>query len=594
MKAATNYSNETIHGKRQPLILQLLNRVEAFTPESLEELWQSVEQYDTTLEELIIRSGLANETQIAQCYSEHYLVPLFDPPDDTPPPIDPSIASSLPVRLCCEHMIAPLHDDGSLLEVAVFSPDSLLLADEIRSQTGRQMRPMFAPLSVIERILTTLYAPSDDVDSLLNKSSDGLGVGVMAPQDRAPLLSHTRRNPEPNHGVPDGRDHRITRYIHTLFEQALQCNASDIHIEPSDTGCRVRLRIDGVLAEIPSPPFGTLPIAMQGKVINHLKALGRMDLDECRRPQDGTIVLQSGNNRIDLRVNSCPTVYGEKIVLRVVNQSAPSHDLERLELDRRQYTDLVESIRSPSGLILMSGPAGNGKSTTMYSCLKYLNDSQANLCTVEDPVQIKIEGINQVQAEPELGLTYSHVIEALLRQDPDIIMVGELADQETAKTCLKAATAGHLVLSTLQTSDAISSLARFDEWGIERSRLADQLRLVVSQRLIRRLCDGCKTVDSLDAAYRQRYRIPADVPIYRAVGCSDCRQTGYRGRFATFEVIRMTSRLKDLIRTNASPDTVKHAVTQEGMKTIARGALASVIEGTTSLQEAIRVCSDCQ
>lgn len=580
-------ANVTRNARNHPLIVRLLESMDQLDPEKLEELWQSVGKDDVTIEESIIRSGVATESQIAKSYAEHYLVPLFNPPAESPPPIDPSVASVLPNRLCRDHLIAPLSDDGGVLEVAIFSPDSLLLADEIKLLTGRQMRPMFAPLSVIERLLNLLYeeggwntsvpvAASTNFEEV--EDSDELDEEEAA---EATEVIHLDQAP------PPGRDGRIIRYVNGIFEQALSTGASDIHIEPYEEDCRVRLRIDGVLSEIQPPPM-----ALLNSVISRLKVLSKMDIAERRLPQDGAIALRSGEHRVDMRVNTCPTVFGEKVVMRVLDKNALPHDLSKLGLDRRQYTDLTESIHSPHGLMLVTGPTGSGKSTTLYSCLNALNDDETNLCTVEDPVEFKFNGINQVQTRSKVGLTFASALRAFLRQDPDVIMVGEVRDDETAEICMRAALTGHFVFSTLHTNDALSSITRLQDMGIEPFLLASTLRLLVAQRLLRRLCDECKIPCQLDAESSKRFGIPREIPVFRAGGCERCRDVGYKGRLAVFEVIRINQRLKDMIQAGESVGAMKRAAAEDGMKLLAQSAAAKVADGLTSLEEAVSLCNE--
>lgn len=571
--------------KGEPLIVRLLRTVDRIDPERIEELWNSPAGSETTIEESIMRSGIANEREIAASYADHYLMPLFDPPADAPPPVDPSISEVLPSRLCRDHLIAPLADDGSTLDVALFNPDSLLLADEIKWLTGRQMRPMFAPLSVVERLISVLYEEGswDDAVTTSNTANfeevdehddeqddeDAVEASEVVHLDQAP---------------PPGRDGRIIRYVNSIFEQALQSEASDIHIEPYEDTCRVRLRVDGMLMEIAPPPMQLL-----NSVISRLKVLSKMDIAERRIPQDGAIGLRSGDRRVDMRVNTCPTVFGEKVVMRVLDKNALPHDLSSLGLDERQYSDLSEAIRSPHGLMLVTGPTGSGKSTTLYSCLNYLNDSETNICTVEDPVEFKFDGINQVQTRSKVGLDFSSALRAFLRQDPDVIMVGEVRDGETAEICMRAALTGHFVFSTLHTNDALSSVTRLKDMGIEPFLLSSSLRLLVAQRLLRRLCPSCKVADELDAATAKRLGMPIGQPIYRPVGCEGCGQKGYRGRLAVFEIIRVTEEIAEMIQQDALVDSMKKAAQADGMKLLQDSALDKVAEGITSLEEALSI-----
>lgn len=568
-----------------PLILRLLDDVNRFDPEQLEELYVGQSRTEVSVEEAIIRSGLADELQIAEAYANHYLMPLFDPPADSPPPVDPAVARVLPSRLCRDHVIAPLADDGKTLEVAVYSPDALLLADEIKLLTGRHMRPVFATISVIERLLIVLFDEGSWKSAITNTSStnfeevdeqedlddeDAQEAGEIVHLDQAP---------------PPGRDGRIIRYVNGIFEQALKTGASDIHIEPYEDSCRVRLRVDGTLSEITPPPA-----TMLNPVISRLKVLSKMDIAERRLPQDGAIGLRTGEHRVDMRVNTCPTVYGEKVVMRVLDKNALPHDLGALGLNDRQFRDLSEAIRSPHGLMLVTGPTGSGKSTTLYSCLNYLNDSETNICTVEDPVEFKFGGINQVQTRAKVGLTFASALRAFLRQDPDVIMVGEVRDNETADICMRAALTGHFVFSTLHTNDALSSVTRLQDMGIEPFLLSSTLRLLVAQRLLRRLCNECKEPTEIDAASAARFGIDPNTPIFRPAGCSVCRDTGYKGRIAVFEIIRINAQLGEMIQSRETVSAMKKAAVEDGMSLLEQSAISKVISGDTGLDEAISLC----
>ena len=568
-----------------PLIVRLLKSVTQLDPEKLDELYNSPSKGEVSFEEMVIRSGVADERQIAEAYARHYLMPLFDPPSDTPPPVDPEVASILPSRLCRDHLIAPLSDDGQTIEVAVFSPDSLLLADEVKLITGRQMRPLFTTLSVIERLLNVLYEEGSWTSSVSSTST----ASFEEVEDQEELDDEeTAEATEIVHldqAPPPGRDGRIIRYVNSIFEQALQSGASDIHIEPYEENCRVRLRIDGSLTEIAPPPMQLL-----NSVISRLKVLSKMDIAERRLPQDGAIALRSGDHRVDMRVNTCPTVYGEKVVMRVLDKNALPHDLSSLGLDERQFRDLSEAIRSPHGLMLVTGPTGSGKSTTLYSCLNFLNDSETNICTVEDPVEFKFDGINQVQTRSKVGLTFSSALRSFLRQDPDVIMVGEVRDNETADICMRAALTGHFVFSTLHTNDALSSITRLKDMGIEPFLLSSTIRLLVAQRLLRRLCDECKVPTQLDPASAERYGIDPKTVVFKPAGCSRCRETGYRGRLAVFEIIRINTEIAEMIQAGETVEKMQKAAVADGMKLLKHSALEKVVSGETGLDEALSVC----
>ena len=383
---------------------------------------------------------------------------------------------------------------------------------------------------------------------------------------------------------PPGRNGRVIRMVNQILEQAIRSGASDIHIEPFEDSCKIRLRIDGVLQEIPAPARSQFI-----KIVSRFKILAKMDIAEKRIPQDGAIALRSGERRIDLRVSTVPTVYGEKMVMRLLDKAAIPLQLTGLGFDERQSTDLIESIHMPHGLMLVTGPTGSGKSTTLYSCLNLLNDAKTNICTVEDPVEYKFKGMNQVQVKSQVGLTFASALRAFLRQDPDVIMVGEVRDQETAQICLRAALTGHFVLSTIHTNDSLSAVNRLVDMGIEPFLLASTLRVLEAQRLVRRLCKVCKEAYPCEPENAERYGLETGTILYRPKGCDACRGTGYRGRVGIFEVIRITPLMAKLIQSRTALPEMREAARSEGMKLLMDSAVAKAKEGLTSLEAALSV-----
>jgi type IV pilus assembly protein PilB len=370
--------------------------------------------------------------------------------------------------------------------------------------------------------------------------------------------------------------------VNQILEQALRIGASDIHIEPFEDSCAIRLRVDGVLRELAPPPR-----SLYVPIISRFKILGKMDIAEKRVPQDGAIALRSGGKRVDLRVNTVPTVYGEKMVMRLLDKGAIPLELTGLGFDERQSKDLIESIQMPHGLMLVTGPTGSGKSTTLYACLNMLNSPDTNICTVEDPVEYKFKGMNQVQVKTMVGLTFASALRAFLRQDPDVIMVGEVRDQETAQICLRAALTGHFVLSTIHTNDSLSAVSRLEDMGIEPFLLASTLRVLEAQRLIRRLCKECKEPYECDRETAIRYGLEPGIKLYKPKGCDACRGAGYKGRVGVFEVVRITSRMAALIQAKASLAELRAAAREQGMKLLADSGMDKVREGLTGLEEVL-------
>lgn len=384
--------------------------------------------------------------------------------------------------------------------------------------------------------------------------------------------------------APPGRDGRVVRLVNQILSQALHERASDIHLEPFEDSCAVRFRIDGKLNSIATPPR-----ALFVPIVSRLKVLAKLDIAEKRLPQDGAIALRSSDRRVDLRVSTVPTVHGEKVVLRILDKGAIPHDLSQLGLDTRQADDMLASLSMPHGLILVTGPTGSGKSTTLYSCLQRLNQPDCNICTVEDPVEYKFHGINQVQTKSQIGLTFASALRSFLRQDPDVIMLGEIRDQETADISMRAALTGHVVLSTLHTNDALSAVTRLTDMGIEPFLLGSTLRLVEAQRLLRKLCKDCKEPYTCDSLNAERFGLDVGEPLYRAGECDNCRGTGYSGRIGIFEVIAITRELEALIQSGAGASKLSAHARDSGVQSLLGSALEKVRAGETSLEVALSV-----
>ena len=369
-----------------------------------------------------------------------------------------------------------------------------------------------------------------------------------------------------------------------ILEHAVRSGASDIHLEPFEDACKIRLRVDGRLQE-----YQVLNRHVFITIVSRMKILGRMDIAEKRIPQDGAIALKCGDRRIDLRLSTMPTVYGEKMVVRLLDKAAIPLDLKGLGLSHRQVADITDAIQSPHGLILVTGPTGSGKSTTLYTCLNILNEPTTNICTAEDPVEYKFKGLNQVQVKPLINLTFANALRAFLRQDPDIIMVGEVRDPETAQICMRAALTGHLVLSTLHTNDALSSISRLQDMELEPFMLASTLRLLQAQRLVRKLCQACKAPYECDPETARRYDLETGQTLYRPVGCDQCRGAGYYGRTGVFEIIRITPSLAELIQTRTPMPELRAAVRAQGVDLLIHDAIDKARRGLTSLEAALSV-----
>ena len=555
------------------LIARLLNTIDRLDPEKLGALWDAQSDSEMSLEQSVMRAGLADERQIVEAYAKHYLLPLFDLPADQPPPIDPAVAHLIPAALCRDHLIAPLADDGHTLDVAIFAPTALRLADRLKQLTGRQMRPLFATQSVILRLLGALYAGDSGMEETCPDFEEIAGPGRLR-------LKEPKHDAAPLH-LTASTD-QVKNHVNKIFEQALRAGASDVHIESYGDRCRLRLRIGGLLAEAASPPVSLLPA-----IVAHLKELARLDAADRRAPQDGVLRLSGSGGRFDVRISTCPTVQGEKVVMRLRPQLSGRYDLRRLALEDRQRGHLFDALRSPHALVLVTGPADSEKSATLYACLNFINNAYRNLCSVEDPVECRLPGINQLQTRPSVGLTFPGALRTVLRQDPDAVMISELRDAETAGLAWHAAESGRLVLSALPTADVPASIALLQQWGCDLAALDGLPRLLVGQRLIRRLCIACRQAYQVDPAKAKQHGIPEDVTLYRPSGCERCSRTGYHGQLTLFEVVPVTGAVEQWLRDGASPERWQRAAAEAGVKRLRQTVRERLLDGSTSLEEAI-------
>lgn len=566
----------------QPLIVQLLLDRGVLDSKDLEPLWQAQPKDHGKLECLLMKLNLATDQQIAEAYSQFLMIPQAEEANEDEP-VDAELAELLPEKLCQDYSLVPVKRDGDTLDVAFVSADDLLVSDEIQLLTGLTVRTLIGPYHSVMRRIESLYRAQHSRIDLVGGADEfakAADEGQRASDEAMPEDDVLELDEAP----PPGQDGRIIRMVNQILEQALRIGASDIHLEPFEDSCAIRLRVDGVLRELTPPPR-----ALFVPIVSRFKILAKMDIAEKRVPQDGAIALKSGEKRVDLRVNTVPTVYGEKMVMRILDKGAIPIQLTGLGFDERQSKDLIESIKMPHGLMLVTGPTGSGKSTTLYACLSLLNEPDTNICTVEDPVEYKFKGMNQVQVKAQVGLTFASALRAFLRQDPDVIMVGEVRDPETAQICLRAALTGHFVLSTIHTNDSLSAVSRLQDMGIEPFLLASTLRVLEAQRLIRRLCKECREAYELDEKTAGAHGLTPGETLYRPKGCDRCRGTGYRGRVGVFEVVRITGTMAGLIQTRTPLPELRAAARQQGMKLLADSALDKVHEGTTSLEEALSV-----
>ena len=521
----------------------------------------------------LLESGTKTNKNVGVALSEQFGLPLIDPSA-----IDPEhLATGLIEQdLIEKHHVLPIYLRGTKLYVAVADPMNATALNEIKFNTGLGVVPLQADP---EMLLNTIALAANSSGTLTDLISDDIELGI---EDTTQTLGS---------GEPSTDDAPIVKYVNKLLLDAVNENASDIHIEPYEKFFRVRYRIDGVLHEV-----ATQPLKLAAQVTARIKVISRLDIAERRIPQDGRMKLQlSKNKTIDFRVNTCPVVYGEKVVIRLLDAGNADLTMEKLGFTADQLKLYEDAVKRPYGMVLITGPTGSGKTVSLYTALGVLNTVDRNISTVEDPVEIHVEGINQVNINEKANLTFASALRAFLRQDPDIIMVGEIRDPETAEIAIKAAQTGHLVLSTLHTNDAPATLSRLKNIGVPAFNIASAVHLIVAQRLARKLCNSCKKAvnlpaESLLAAGFKKSDL-SNVKIYKPTGCNKCIG-GYHGRIGIFQVMPISEEMKRLIMAGATEGDIADSAARAGVMTLREAALEKVKDGTTSLEEIERITND--
>lgn len=521
-----------------------------------------------SLVDVLVDDRLVTEVELAEALALAYGLKFVEL-DTTI--IDAAAAALIPTALARRHHVLGIAIEDDQLMVATADPGDVLALDDIRAASGMRVRPVVVARDELAKALERFRRAENDLDDV----AESLGV------DTTPTLDETL-------GAL-GEEAPIVRYVNSLIEQAIENRASDLHLEPSEDDMRVRFRIDGVLHEV-----DTVPRNIQSALISRLKIMSSVDITERRVPQNGRITMRLGHRSVDLRAATLPTVWGEKIVLRVLDTGGIDLELQRLGFTDHNYERFAASFRKPHGMLLVTGPTGSGKSTTLYATLTEISRPEINIITVEDPVEYRLPGVNQVQVNHKAGLTFAAVLPAILRSDPDVVLIGEIRDRVTAQLAVEASLTGHLVLSTLHTNDAPSAMSRLIEMGIEPFLVGSSIDCVMAQRLARRLCKWCRTSYRPSRAELGVARWPfgeleAPELLWKAVGCRSCGNTGYRGRIALHEVMPVSEDLERLAVARASAHELQRVAVAEGMETLRTDGLRKAVAGETTLSEVMRV-----
>ncbi|MFC1623869.1 type II secretion system ATPase GspE [Candidatus Omnitrophota bacterium] len=547
------------------------------TEEELQKALEVQKKEGKKLGEVLVSLELASEKDIVVALAKQLSIPYASHSKGLLRPAEGQGLSKLvPEEYARRLLVLPISKHLNSLTVAFADPLDLIAIDNLKHMTGCEINPIIATKSDLQRAMNEFYGKED----LLK---DAISDSYELEEFKIDTVSGEEQDLSLDELISRAEEAPIVKLVDLLLMQAIKDRASDIHIEPFRKKINIRYRVDGVLYEIPPPAKHLLPA-----IVSRIKILSNLDIAERRLPQDGAFFVKVEKRGIDIRVSVMPTIYGEKVVMRILDKSATPLKLEELGFTTEVLEGFKKVIFSPHGLILVTGPTGSGKTTTLYAALNEIKSPHKNISTVEDPVEYKLEGINQVQTKASIGLTFANALRSFLRQDPDVIMVGEVRDLETAQICIRSSLTGHLVLSTLHTNDAPSAISRLIDIGIEPYLISSSLILVGAQRLVRRLCPECKESYEPSPKIKRDFKIKQDL-LYKPKGCDACSHTGYRGRVAIYEIVFIDDKLRELIARGAGLGEIKEAVREMGIESLPESGIKKVEEGITSVEEVLSI-----
>jgi type IV pilus assembly protein PilB len=535
------------------------------------------------LGEVLLRLKMLSESDITAALSEYLNIERVELDNVTK--LDMNTARLIPESTAKRFCAIAIGEAGDKVVIAMADPLNVIAADTIKHKIKRPIKIVICSHQEVQRAIDAVYHGSDaeeqrlrDLVQLEVGEEEGQGEDFFDEDLMSADISSEALASKPP----------VIRFVDLLLSQAVKSRASDIHVEPQENSMSIRMRIDGMLRDMVPPSR-----KMQAAVVTRIKILSEMDIAERRLPQDGRFKIKAPGRDIDVRVSAIPTIYGEKIVMRILDKTAVNHDLDALGFEPELLKKFKTILAQPYGIIIVTGPTGSGKSTTLYSALNYLRDPRKNITTVEDPVEYRLAGINQVQVKPEIELDFAASLRAILRQDPDIILIGEIRDKETMEIAIKASLTGHLVLSTFHTNDAPSALSRLSYMGLERYLLASSLNLVVAQRLVRRICEHCKTPEYLSDELRRRLKLNGEAlktsTFYRGRGCKLCGGTGYLGRLPIFEFLVIDHEMRELIVASSTEAQIRALSRQKGYGGLFESGVDRIKQGLTTAEEVLSV-----
>jgi general secretion pathway protein E len=564
----------TQHAETYHAFLSILKKKEKLSASEL----KKVERVKKTsvaegLPQLLVKLGLCSELDVADAFVE---AGNFEKVRPDQYPLEMQLPENVSLRFLKQYHVIGLNQDQRSITVAMMDPVDEFVIDSLNLVTGKEIIPKVGLLSEIDSALEVQYGEGR---SAMERTIDDLNVDDIGEEDLEHLKDLASEAP-------------VIKMVNLIMQRAIETRASDIHIEPFEQTLKVRLRVDGVLKEIDAPS-----VKSTAAVISRIKIMAKLNIAERRLPQDGRIKVQMLGKELDLRVSTIPTMYGESVVIRLLDKENTVFDFAALGFEGRHLQQFIDVLSMPHGIILITGPTGSGKSTTMYAALKQLNTSERKIITVEDPVEYQMEGVNQIQAKPQIGLTFASALRSIVRQDPDVIMIGEMRDLETARIAVQSALTGHLVLSTLHTNDAAGGVTRLLDMGLEEYLLTSTVNGILAQRLVRKLCPDCKqsyqaTPELINEMRLRRFVPEGEITLHKPIGCGSCGGMGYRGRMAIIEFLQMSDPIRKLIMAHEEAGTIQKLAVEEGMSSMFENGLTKAIQGVTTIEEVMRVTSE--
>jgi type IV pilus assembly protein PilB len=561
---------EGVMPKREDAITNILLKKGLVSQAQIDRAKEEAKKTNLSLEKALEKMGFLTEEDLVNILAESMGVLYIKLEDYL---IDPEVTNLIPEDLARKHKVIPLFKIGDTLTVAMSNPRDIIAIDEIRMK-GRVglVEPVYSTEKEIQKAIEQYYGVTGSVEDIMSNMPAGKLPPVGVEELDSKLLAK------------EADQAPVVKLVNMIITQAVKEKASDIHVEPEEDKMRVRYRIDGILREVSTPPKH-----LQSVIISRIKILSKLDIAESRKPQDGRMLLRMENKKIDLRVSSFPTVHGENIVMRILDKTSLVLGLKELGFGDRDYGEFDKLIHLPYGIVLVTGPTGSGKTTTLYSALSTINSMELNIITVEDPVEYEIPLIRQTQINPKAGLTFASGMRAILRQDPDVIMIGEVRDKETAEIAVQASLTGHLVFSTLHTNDAPSALPRLLDMDVEPFLISTSVVGILAQRLVRVICKECKEKYTPQAELLRDLNVKEKIDFYKGKGCNACKGSGYAGRIGIYELLLMSEEIRKMVIGRASTDEIRAEAKKEGMRTLREDGLDKIQKGITTVEEVLRV-----